>query len=88
MTHTPGPWNTIPNQGSFGHGSHPPVGNLDGVNHEADRALLLAAPELLEACKAALPYLADHIAMTLDEGPGDRIALDLVEAAIAKAEGK
>lgn len=46
MTHTPGPWKTIPNQGWFGNGSKPPVGNFDSFNNPADRALTLAAPEL------------------------------------------
>ncbi len=53
----------------------------------ADAHLMAAAPALLAALKAALPYLANHIAMTLDEGPGDRIAYDKAEAAIALAEG-
>lgn len=44
-------------------------------------------PELLEACKQALPFVQDHVCRTLDEGPGDRIAFDMLEAAIAKAEG-
>lgn len=47
-----------------------------------------AFPDLLEACKRALPYLASHVALTLDDGPGDRLAHDCVEAAIAKAEGQ
>ncbi len=52
----------------------------------ADARLIAAAPDLLEACKRALPYLANHIGLTLDEGPGDRYAYDLMEAAIQKAE--
>ena len=47
-----------------------------------------AAPELLEACKSAVPFLCDHISMTIQEGPADRIALDKLEETIAKAEGK
>jgi hypothetical protein len=48
--------------------------------------LIAAAPLLLAACKRALPYLADHVAMTPDQGPGDRLAHDEVEAAIALCE--
>lgn len=44
--------------------------------------------DLLEACRAALPYLRNHVAMTLDEGPGDRNALDMCEEAIEKATAK
>jgi hypothetical protein len=44
--------------------------------------------DLLEACEAALPYLRAHIALTFSEGPGDRIALDMCEEAIAKAKGE
>lgn len=58
----------------------------DQKEAEANARLIAAAPELLAACKAALPYLQDHVAMTLDEGPGDRIAFDVMEAAITKAE--
>jgi hypothetical protein len=53
-----------------------------------DARLICAAPDLLEACIRALPYLRDHIGMTRYEGPGDRIALDLCEEAIAKATGE
>lgn len=41
---------------------------------------------LLKACEKALPYLRNHVAMTRHEGPGDRIALDLCEQAIAQAK--
>lgn len=58
------------------------------ITPHPDACLAAAAPTLLEACEAALPYLADHIAMTLDAGPGDRIAYDKVEAAIALARGR
>ena len=67
--HTPGPWQSIP-------------AKTEGLNQEANALLIAAAPDLLEACKAALLALEDsplHI-----DGPTSRI----VEAAIAKAEGK
>lgn len=59
---------------------------------EANARLIAAAPELLEACKAALPHLADLVARTCGEAKefggsfADRIAYDKVEAAIQKAE--
>lgn len=56
--------------------------------HMANCHLIAAAKDLFKACNAALPYLRDHIAMTVSEGPGDRIALDMCEAAIAKANGE
>jgi hypothetical protein len=44
--------------------------------------------DLLAACERALPYLRNHIGLTANDGPGDRIALDLCEEAIAKAKPK
>lgn len=44
-------------------------------------------PELIAACKAALPFVGDHVCRTLGEGPADRIAYDMLEAALKKAEG-
>lgn len=43
--------------------------------------------ELLEALKAALPWLCDHVAQNINTGPADRIALDKVEAAINRGGG-
>lgn len=54
---------------------------------DANARLIAAAPELLEACKSAVPFLKDHVSLTIHDGPSDRIALDKIEAAIAKAEG-
>ena len=58
----------------------------------ANACLIAAAPDLLAACKAALPWLADHVALTCRYAEcfdvRDRQAHDLVEAAIAKAEGQ
>jgi hypothetical protein len=98
--HTPGPWVVVTEDGSIGSvaaadGSAVAQAQIRGTlkkpNNEERRAnahLIAAAPELLKACKAALPYLRNHIGMTLDEGPGDRIALDMCEEAIAKATGE
>ena len=53
--------------------------------------LIAAAPELLKAAQAALPYIDAYGAMTpMDEGHGcgDRLAADALRAAIAKATGE
>ncbi len=38
--------------------------------------------KLIETAHAVLPYLHDHVATTRHEGPGDRIAMDNLEAAL------
>lgn len=58
------------------------------LKHVALCPLHAATPKLLEACKRALPYVADHCGMTLDEGPGDRMAYDFMESVIAEAEAQ
>jgi hypothetical protein len=61
------------------------------ITNEADANLIAAAPDLLAACRAACPYISAMIG----EGPvendsqyGDRLALNLINAAIDKAEGR
>ena len=98
MTHTPGPWRIErhdPYQIVAGPISDPInvlylMGALDGEDVEADKHLLLAAPDLLVACKATVPCLEDWIVTT---GFGavnsrDRKVLELLNLAIAKAEGE
>ena len=53
----------------------------------ANARLIATAKKLYEACKAALPYLRNHVALILNDGPGDQIALDLCAEAIKKVEG-
>ena len=62
------------------------------VNHkdktlpmEANRALIAAAPDLLEACKTALALL--EVRMESGAGSFDFDARDQLRAALAKAEG-
>ena len=52
---------------------------------KADAILFAAAPELLAACKAALPAMSAHAATGCD--CPDSEAARLLRAAIAKAEG-
>jgi hypothetical protein len=60
------------------------VGSVTTDNSEADAALIAAAPDLLEACKALL----DCPDTNLDElDPITVAAIDTAIAAIAKAEG-
>ena len=98
MTHTPGPWRFA------GHDACQIIaglidnptnvlylrGALGGDDTIADKRLLLAAPDLLVACKAAVPCLKDWVVTT---GFGavnsrDRKVLELLNLAIAKAEGE
>ena len=58
------------------------------VPNDADKPVLAAAPELLEACKAAERVMVDA---DLDHEPSDdpaRVALEAIRAAILKAEGR
>ena len=49
--------------------------------------LLAAAPELLGACKLALPFIHDNWDGTSKNSSGNK-AIRKIEQAIAKAEGK
>jgi len=92
MSHTPGPWLHRTKSDSV---HKPPIqepykfGDLifrfhDEQNpNDADLALILAAPELLEALKSLVDLEDGHVGVfTLDE------IMDAARAAIAKAEGK
>jgi hypothetical protein len=79
MTHTPGPWKFIDN-GWFGHGNYPPVGQLSSMNNAADSRLIEAAPDMLAALKA--------VAKWEEDGGGGPDVFGMVADAIAKAEGK
>lgn len=87
--HTPGPWITdgdnddprdIVDQG----------GKLISCAYGNDR-LIAAAPEFLEACKYILSHIADHERRHSDLYPAFGLnatrAIDMLTAAIAKAEG-
>ncbi len=94
MTHTPGPWKfecseTHPSS-EYGQPPHfdpafVVAGNQDiPVMRDDDARLIAAAPELLEACKAALAHIDEH-------GVADYIAdaavAEILRDAISKAEG-
>ncbi len=82
--HTPGPWRVEKYVSAVGmycivepHGRS--LAFTDIRANEADANLLAAAPDLLEACKRAL--------RDMTEWDGDEL-IPLIEAAIAKAEGR
>lgn len=88
--HTPGPLGikadtyttlvTTDNNPPWGH-----TARCYGDNQIADARLYAAAPELLEACKAALGVFP---APDQGEGSSYYLAYRLLETAIAKAEGE
>ena len=84
MRHTPGPWTMFDRlvQGRGG----APVAAVHGPHAYANASLIAAAPELL----AALKEIADECERRLRKGEdsGDRLTLQLCNAAIAKAEGR
>ena len=80
-THTPGPWTAACNDIiATANDGRAFVGRIAGrriaSENDANARLIAAAPDLLTACKAALPSLEHHV-------PWHSILL----AAIAKAEG-
>ena len=98
MTHTPGPWvidnsiRTAVNAGkkhiamvNFYKTSDKEI-SIDEKENEANARLIAAAPELLAACKAAL---RDEMSARLEAAGGlSDETVAMLEAAIAKAEGK
>lgn len=85
--HTPGPWKFMENGLIAGNGESEVVGVFHAdrkatkERKAANRALLLAAPELLEAATNLLSYLPES-----GDPFQDKLEAALV-AAIAKAEG-
>lgn len=92
--HTPGPWrygNSSKNLDQFFVGNNDytkSIALIDSfhVEHEANAKLIAAAPELLEACKLAIDELKES-ATALD-GQSHETMIKILEAAIAKAEGR
>jgi hypothetical protein len=89
--HTPGPWR-IGDAGVTVFG--PPNGNPSPITiarivhpEKANTRLIAAAPELLEACKAALDGLSNMTIEQYKRGD-DRQLRNSLQAAIAKAEGR
>ena len=87
MTHTPGPWHKRNVTEIWGgpdkHIASTKNRSMDNglISHEIDAnaRLIAAAPEMLEALKAARVVV---------EADGARATLSIIDAAIAKAEGK
>ncbi len=86
-THTPGPWKVADVNP---HGKAPNrrwlvTPDVAVAKTAANARLIAAAPDLLEACRAALPAMAAHEETGCD-CPDSEAARQL-RAAIAKAEG-
>jgi hypothetical protein len=90
LGHTLGPWEVVnTKQGKsfikpINNAVYVAEVNTENKSHEANAHLIVAAPELLEACKLAFERLTDNDAMKI-------IGYDLVNViskAISKAEGK
>ena len=84
MAHTKGPWQAVKSFGTLGlmliySMNEEFIGEVS--DSEANTRLIVAAPELLEACKALVGMCEGWIA-----NPTER--LEAAKAAIAKAEGK
>lgn len=88
-SHTPGPWyaHTIGMPREPGAEYTFPLGTDPDVA-VANARLIAAAPDLLEACEAALAFLADAaLAKPIDGDPAMR-ACAATEAAISRATGR
>lgn len=92
--HTPGEWRAIPICGTEWnvHGPASPHPSSDGFI-EPDARLMAAAPELLEACEAALVALntAVNFKVTITNGLPIKSSYDiasLLDKAIRKAKGE
>jgi hypothetical protein len=80
MTHTPAPWHKCNTSNDQGLIIQENTGENIAVTYEAkNAALVAAAPELLEACKAALSALESHQAYDKDMRPVLRAAISLAE---------
>lgn len=94
--HTPGPWivKTLAN-GVLRIGNPNQVGPVaiaDMLDQNsvarANASLIAAAPELLEALRSASAYLAQYAKYHASQSAVAHNVISLVDAAIAKAEGK
>ncbi len=94
MAHTPGPWETWDRGQTWAIASekedHPDWMSgpgtyivAEGITREANAHLIAAAPNLLEACKAALYGVVDRGG---PDGLSQNEVVDYLTAAIAKAE--
>jgi hypothetical protein len=93
-THTPGPWRAAPQPGqtvgvhTFTHCVMWGDDVLADTLTEPDARLMAAAPELLAACREAFERLERMTYSTVTVRDHLMDVRDLMERAIAKAEGK
>jgi len=86
--HTPGPWGVTPGDGRYivGAAGDEVIASVEGQNQAVDEAnalLIAAAPELLDALRKSARALKGAHRNTYIQD-----AINAVEAAIAKAEGR
>ncbi len=98
MTHTPGPWREGKTADAIVADSPeglPPYSYPEVLEHyggyvvaesvaPCNKPLIMAAPDLLEACKAVLQYVDDHDSVV---GAWGEI-YEMLQKAVAKAEGR
>jgi len=89
--HTPGPWTSDWDDNGFFwiDPIHASLSGCPGDDAEANARLIAAAPELLEACKAAEESIVCFMAeskLSADSGAGAILAE--IRAAMNKAEGR
>lgn len=92
--HTPGPWRIGDAKATIfgppnGKPSPQTIAHLGVMDHEANGALIAAAPELLTFAKATEAFLTnmDVDASSYDIRSRGQVYAEMLRAAIAKAEG-
>lgn len=99
VTHTPGPWEVGEDSDVYSHNGANCVAMICGAaerpkqgENKANARLIAAAPELLEACKAMVARckepMIERAFKAINQGGMFSAFPDILEAAIAKAEGK
>jgi hypothetical protein len=87
---TQGPWKVINRHGVLrvvADSGKPEVADVIGA-YEPNAHLLAAAPDMYETLKFALPYIAKMVADNVNTVVPPQRALDYINQALAKAEGK
>ena len=90
MAHTPGPWrvDTDAERVVTEYVDDKIEVHTGETSRQSDLRLIAAAPELLEACRAASGHTYPNLADADDLTESDAECWDMLRAAIAKAEGE
>lgn len=81
---TPGPWR-LAGKGTVRHGKHGWVARVTWDNQAANARLIVAAPDLLDACQRCISLLETVEAKALVGDEGCLWPVEIMRAAIAKA---